>query len=199
MKTVYILILSLVVLFGKAVPIQGSKVADGQMSQSPSVSWYDFGAAFAYAVNIESHGDIKAYNSSEDAKGLVQIRPIMVREVNRIIRVWRIAGVRDYVHDDAYNPILAREMFDLFILYHCPKGTIEQQYHSWNTGIQTMDAETKFMLIEGLNCRIKETNRQCLRNKGVIEYEQQRTDYLITIMYNQNEMMKVLRGLVNQL
>jgi len=135
MKTAYIFILLLVVLFGKAASIQGSKVADGQMSQSPSVSQYDFGAAFAYAVNIESHGDIYAYNQVEDAKGLVQIRPIMVREVNRIIRVWRIAGVKDYVHDDAYNPVLAREMFDLFMLYHCPCGTIEQQYRFWNTGI----------------------------------------------------------------
>ena len=35
-------------------------------------------------IYVESRGDIKEHNISEDAVGCLQIRPIMLREVNRL-------------------------------------------------------------------------------------------------------------------
>jgi hypothetical protein len=39
----------------------------------------------AAIIQVESGGDTLAYNSKEDAVGCLQIRPIMVREVNRLL------------------------------------------------------------------------------------------------------------------
>ena len=38
-------------------------------------------------IQVESNGNDEAYNESEDAVGCLQIRPIMVREVNRILKM----------------------------------------------------------------------------------------------------------------
>jgi len=142
---VYILIMGILLAFGVmgschnqenekvTLPEQGSKTTDSPAI--PILSVDNSGrVAFDYAVNIESHGDRYAYNEFEDAKGIVQIRPIMVRDVNRIIKVRHIAGVKPYVHDDAYDPIKSREMFDLFQWYYCPDGTVEEQHRKWNEG-----------------------------------------------------------------
>jgi len=37
-------------------------------------------------IQVESNGNDSAYNKSEEAVGCLQIRPIMVREVNRILK-----------------------------------------------------------------------------------------------------------------
>ena len=39
----------------------------------------------AAIIQVESGGDTLAYNAKEDAVGCLQIRPIMVREVNRLV------------------------------------------------------------------------------------------------------------------
>ena len=82
----------------------------------------------------ESENDVYAHNKSENSKGIAQIKKIMVDDVNRIIRLRRIVPSTAYVHDDAYDPIKAREMFDIFQWYYCPNGTPEQQYRKWNRG-----------------------------------------------------------------
>ena len=46
-------------------------------------SFEDFIEAVIY---VESRGDIKAYNETEEAVGCLQIRPIMLREVNRVLK-----------------------------------------------------------------------------------------------------------------
>jgi len=40
----------------------------------------------AALTSVESNGNPEAYNAKEDAVGVLQIRPIMVEEVNRILR-----------------------------------------------------------------------------------------------------------------
>tara|TARA_R110000764_G_scaffold153968_1_gene241898 strand:- start:203 stop:742 length:540 start_codon:yes stop_codon:yes gene_type:complete len=37
-------------------------------------------------IYVESRGDINAYNETEEAVGCLQIRPIMLREVNRVLK-----------------------------------------------------------------------------------------------------------------
>ena len=78
----------------------------------------------------ESRNDPDAYNETEEAAGILQIRPIMIREVNRIltlqkskirftladrydpkksVQVWYI--VQDYWNPD-YNPRIASRMWN---------------------------------------------------------------------------------------
>ena len=56
---------------------------------------------------VESGGDPKAHNRDEDARGILQIRPIYVADANRIL------GEERFVHDDAFDPAKAWEMFQV--------------------------------------------------------------------------------------
>jgi hypothetical protein len=49
-------------------------------------------------ILAESGGNPWAYNKKENARGVLQIRPIMIKEVNRI------AGYEKWKHKDAWNP-----------------------------------------------------------------------------------------------
>ena len=71
-------------------------------------TWNDFVSAVIY---VESRGNDSAYNTKEDAAGCLQIRPIMVREINRKLRKWN-APFR-YTLDDRWNREKSIEMFEI--------------------------------------------------------------------------------------
>lgn len=71
-------------------------------------TWDDFVNAVIY---VESRGNDSAYNIEEQAAGCLQIRPIMVREVNRKLRKWN-APFR-YTLDDRWDRQKSIEMFDI--------------------------------------------------------------------------------------
>ena len=71
-------------------------------------TWDDFVEAVIY---VESRGSDDAYNIKEKAAGCLQIRPIMVREVNRNLRKWN-APFR-YTLDDRWNREKSIEMFNI--------------------------------------------------------------------------------------
>jgi len=71
-------------------------------------TWDDFIEAVIY---VESRGSDDAYNIKEQAAGCLQIRPIMVREVNRKLRKWN-APFR-YTLDDRWNREKSIEMFNI--------------------------------------------------------------------------------------
>ena len=62
-------------------------------------------------VCIESGGDLTAYNAVEEAVGVLQIRPIMVREVNRIL------GEQRYKLIDCKNATKSFEIASIFLSY----------------------------------------------------------------------------------
>lgn len=72
------------------------------------LTWDDFVSAVIY---VESRGNDSAYNTKEDAAGCLQIRPIMVREVNRNLRKWN-APFR-YTLDDRWDRQKSIDMFDI--------------------------------------------------------------------------------------
>ena len=72
------------------------------------LTWDDFVSAVIY---VESRGNDSAYNTKEDAVGCLQIRPIMVREVNRNLRKWN-APFR-YTLDDRWDRQKSIDMFDI--------------------------------------------------------------------------------------
>ena len=75
------------VLTVATVPIQ-CEVQD-VIDIDTTITWNDFVSAVIY---IESRGDSLAYNTKEKAVGVLQIRPIMLREVNRVLRKNKVPG-----------------------------------------------------------------------------------------------------------
>ncbi len=76
----------------------------------------------------ESKNNIKAYNKEEDAKGIVQIKPIMIRDVNKIL------GKETYTHNDAYDPVKSFIMFLIYQEHYYPNGNPEIWSRAWNGG-----------------------------------------------------------------
>ena len=73
-----------------------------------TLTFNDFIEAVIY---IESRGDSLAYNTKEKAVGVLQIRPIMLREVNRVLRKNKVPG--KYVLQDRYSQEKSIEMFEI--------------------------------------------------------------------------------------
>jgi hypothetical protein len=78
-------------------------------------------------IHVESRGDSMAYNAKEDAVGVLQIRPIMMREVNRLL------GYNKYTLDDRWSKSKSIEMFNV-IKQHTTNPTNEKLARNWNGG-----------------------------------------------------------------
>lgn len=76
---------------------------------------------------VESRGNTKAHNISEDAVGCLQIRPIMLREVNRLL------GYNKYKLADRWSKAKSIEMFNV-IKEHTTNPTDEKLARNWNGG-----------------------------------------------------------------
>jgi hypothetical protein len=76
---------------------------------------------------VESRGDINAYNAKENAVGCLQIRPIMLREVNRLL------GYNKYKLADRWNKEKSIQMFNV-IKEHTTNPTDEKLARNWNGG-----------------------------------------------------------------
>ena len=76
---------------------------------------------------VESNFDSMAYNVKENAVGCLQIRPIMVREVNRLL------GEDKYTLKDRWNKAKSIEMFNVIRL-HLKGASDEQIARVWNGG-----------------------------------------------------------------
>lgn len=82
-------------------------------------------------IYVESRGDTLAHNISEDAVGCLQIRPIMVREVNRLLAKNDIPKV--YTLAERWNKAKSIEMFNV-IKDNTINPTNEKLARNWNGG-----------------------------------------------------------------
>lgn len=71
-------------------------------------------------VLVESGGDPTARNTATDAVGILQIRPMYVNEVNRIV------GEQRYTLADRYSVKKSIEMFQIIQEYYNPQHSIEK-------------------------------------------------------------------------
>jgi len=78
-------------------------------------------------IYVESRGDSMAHNKREDAVGVLQIRPIMLREVNRLL------GYDKYTLKDRWSKAKSIEMFNV-IKEHTTNPTDEKLARNWNGG-----------------------------------------------------------------
>jgi len=81
----------------------------------------------AAIIQVESGGDTLAYNSKEDAVGCLQIRPIMVREVNRLV------GKDSFTLQDRWSKVKSIQMFNI-LRSHLKGASDEQIARTWNGG-----------------------------------------------------------------
>lgn len=86
---------------------------------------------------VESRGDTLAYNKSEEALGCLQIRPIMLREVNRIL------GYNKFKLSDRTSRTKSIEMFNV-IRGHINNPTDERIARTWNGGYNYGESTLKY-------------------------------------------------------
>ena len=90
----------------------------------------DWSRVTAAIAIVESKGNPRAVNG--DAVGLLQIRPILVRDINRILKLRKSS--KRYTLADRYNPQKSREMFEIYQSYYNPSGSVEKAIRLWNGG-----------------------------------------------------------------
>ena len=83
-------------------------------------------------IYVESRNNPYAWNKSEDACGVLQIRPIMIKDVNRILSKKNIPKV--YTLKDRWNKTKSIEIFYIIQEYYSPNGTPERVARVWNGG-----------------------------------------------------------------
>jgi hypothetical protein len=80
----------------------------------------------------ESRGKDNAYNKSSDAAGCLQIRPVMLKEINRILE--NIGSDERYSLEDRFDRKKSIEMFTIWRLYHHQGHSYEVISRNWNGG-----------------------------------------------------------------
>ena len=90
----------------------------------------DTDALWAAVCQVETGGDASAYNESEQAAGIAQIRPICLRDCNRI------AGYERWTLADRYDVAESRAMFELYTAHYTRRigWTAERAARCWNGG-----------------------------------------------------------------
>ena len=83
-------------------------------------------------IKVESNGNDSAYNKSEEAVGCLQIRPIMVREVNRILK--KQGKEHRFKMKDRWDRNKSLDMFWVWKDYHHPNSEDEVIARNWNGG-----------------------------------------------------------------
>ncbi len=87
-------------------------------------------------INVESNGNDSAIGDThlgtQYAVGALQIRPIMVKEVNRILKLKK--SNKRYQLNDRYNRRKSIEMFLIWKRFHHKNSDLQTIARSWNGG-----------------------------------------------------------------
>ena len=83
-------------------------------------------------IIVESAGNERAFSKKENACGCLQIRPIMLREVNRILRKQK--STKRFSLEDRWDCGLSEEMFYIWRNYHHEDSSDEVIARCWNGG-----------------------------------------------------------------
>ena len=83
-------------------------------------------------IMVESEGNDSAYHKGEKAAGCLQIRPIMVREVNRILRKQGLD--KRFKNSDRKSGDKSIEMFNIWADAYHLNSSYEKMARNWNGG-----------------------------------------------------------------
>lgn len=104
---------------------------------------YDWTKLMNAIIQVESEGNPKAFNPKGNCAGILQITPILVQEVNKILKdknskkryVYDKTGkTRSAKWDDRYSVEKSKEMFILLQEHFNPEHNIEKAIKCWNSG-----------------------------------------------------------------
>lgn len=83
-------------------------------------------------ILVESSGNSRAHNKKERAVGCLQIRPIMLREVNRILRKQK--SKQRFSLEDRWNCGSSKEMYYIWVNHYHQNSSDEVIARNWNGG-----------------------------------------------------------------
>ena len=90
-------------------------------------------------IQVESEGNPKA--KSKDCVGVLQIRSILVRDVNEYLKIKKIS--KRFSLNDRFNVNKSKEMFILYQERYNPTNNVEKAIRLWNGGCRYSVSKTE--------------------------------------------------------
>ena len=114
-------------------------------------------------IAVESSWDSTALNKKEDAVGYLQIRPVMVSEVNRIAKLKKLET--KFHLSDRWDLEKSIEMFRIYSDFYSGKSTQEIIARRWNGGPlgHTKESTLKYWKKVNKILRLGNVNRNSYR------------------------------------
>lgn len=100
---------------------------------------YDWTRVINAIIQVESGGNAKAV--SRDCVGVMQIRPLLVRDVNEYLKMR--GSSKRYTLNDRFSPEKSKEMFILYQKRYNPTNNEEKAIRLWNGGSKYSVAKTE--------------------------------------------------------
>ena len=111
---------------------------------------------------VESRGNDSAFHRGENAVGCLQIRPIMVKEVNRVLDLQGSTNI--YTLEDRWSRTKSIEMFNVIADYYHETSSYEKIARCWNggpKGLQKKQTKKYWRKVQKrLNYNENSTNRE---------------------------------------
>jgi len=111
---------------------------------------------------VESRGNDSAFHKGENAVGCLQIRPIMVKEVNRVLDLQGSGNI--YTLEDRWSRTKSIEMFNVIANYYHETSSYEKIARCWNggpKGLQKKQTKKYWRKVQKrLNYNENSTNRE---------------------------------------
>ena len=101
---------------------------------------YDWTRVINAIIQVESKGNAKAV--SKDCVGVMQIRPLLVRDVNEYLKIK--GSSKRYTLNDRFSPEKSKEMFILYQKRYNPTNNVDKAIRIWNGGSKYSVAKTEW-------------------------------------------------------
>jgi len=122
------------ILFVSLIPnspsfrVAGAEPDETNSPVRESLGFFTVTALLDVIEYVESNGNVNAIGDNGRAVGCMQIHPIMVRDINRIL------GRSEYTLNDRYNRIKSRQMCKIYMNHYCKDMNLEDMAACWIAG-----------------------------------------------------------------
>lgn len=117
-------------------------VCGAQEQTTKEEKTHDWSKVINAIVQVESGGNPNA--KSKDCVGILQIRPVLVRDVNEYLGIK--GSKKRYTYDDRYNVDKSKEMFILYQERYNKTNNVERAIRLWNGGPKYSERATEAYL-----------------------------------------------------
>ena len=100
---------------------------------------FDWNPVMDAIIQVESKGNPKAV--SKDCAGVLQIRPVLVQDVNESLRIKK--SKKRFTLKDRFSVKKSKEMFTLYQKRYNPTNNVEKAIRLWNGGCGYSVAKTE--------------------------------------------------------